>query len=231
MTQSPNTYLRASNQLGLNLDSNVDTNPDYLALQDAEVYFYRTFFSKQESDSYLYDLLSNTPWKHEQIRWYGKMIDLPRLTAWFGDEGKVYKYSGIVVEPHPWTPTLLKIKQAIEAKTGVTFNSVLLNLYRNGRDSVAWHSDDEPELGPEPIIGSVSFGETRPFNFRHKGQPNLRARVELSHGSYLIMKGRTQETWVHEIPKTSRQIRERINLTFRTIVEEAQPKSRVRPRS
>ncbi len=190
-----------------------------LPLPDAEVYFYRVFFSAAESDRFLTELLEKTPWKQEQIRWYGKLINLPRLTAWYGDAGKVYKYSGITVEPNAWTDSLLKIKALIEAATGVVFNSVLLNLYRDGRDSVAWHSDNEAELGPQPVIGSVSFGETRPFNFRHKKTPSLRAKVELSHGSYLLMKGPTQDCWVHEIPKTSRKVRERINLTFRTIVD------------
>lgn len=188
-------------------------------MDDAEVYFTPAFFKAEESNAYLADLLKNARWSQEKIRWYGKTLDLPRLTAWYGDEGKVYKYSGITVVPDPWTPTLLKIKDAIEQVSGLVFNSVLLNLYRDGKDSVAWHSDDEPELGPEPTIGSVSLGEARVFKFRHKRDKAIQASVMLTHGSYLLMKGRTQEAWIHEIPKTSRAISPRINLTFRFIKE------------
>jgi alkylated DNA repair dioxygenase AlkB len=199
--------------------ASLETEPEVLNLPDAEVYFYRAVLPKSQSDVLFQELLKSTPWKQEQIRWYGKLMDLPRLTAWYGDEGKVYKYSGITVEPNPWTPPLLTIKAAVEERSGTTFNSVLLNLYRSGRDSVSWHSDDEPGLGLHPVIGSFSLGETRTFNLRHKADPSLRAKVDLSHGSYLLMKGQTQAQWLHEIPKTSRQIGPRINLTFRTIVE------------
>lgn len=211
---------RISNQLALSINGpEPEAAVDRLDLPDAEIYFYRAFFSKEESDRYFAELLNETPWRQEQIKWYGKMMDLPRLTAWYGDQGKAYRYSGITVEPNAWTPTLLAIKHAIEKETGATFNSVLLNRYRSGRDSVAWHCDDEPGLGPEPVIGSVSFGETRPFNMRHKRRSDAKTKIELSHGSYLLMKGRTQESWLHEIPKTTRSLGERINLTFRTIVE------------
>jgi alkylated DNA repair dioxygenase AlkB len=121
------------------------------------------------------------------------------------------------MEPEPWTPPLLEIKARIEEEAGVEFNSVLLNLYRDGRDGVAWHSDDEPELGPSPLIGSVSLGATRRFQFRLKSRKELRRELNLEHGSFLLMSGSTQRTWQHQVPKTSRRVEPRVNLTFRNI--------------
>ncbi|MBI3743295.1 MAG: alpha-ketoglutarate-dependent dioxygenase AlkB [Chloroflexi bacterium] len=188
-------------------------------LPDADVVFYRSFFSGDESDRFFEELTTHAAWKQERIKYYGKVMDLPRQTAWYGDEGKSYVYSGIRVDPQPWTATLLTIKRRVESVSEVTFNSVLLNLYRHGRDSVAWHSDDEPDLGPDPVIGSVSFGETRTFWFRHRRDHSLRFKIELPHGSYLLMRGQTQHFWVHQIPKTTRHCEPRINLTFRVIKE------------
>jgi alkylated DNA repair dioxygenase AlkB len=191
--------------------------PEKLLMPDAEVILYRTLFSQLQSDRYLRELLDTTSWKQQTIKVFGKPVQLPRLTAWYGDKGKSYRYSGIQEDPEPWTPTLLAIKGEIETDSGVLFNSVLLNLYRGERDSVAWHSDDEPELGTNPVIGSVSFGETRTFQLRHKKDKQLRVKVELTHGSYLLMKGRTQHCWQHQVPKTSARRGPRINLTFRVI--------------
>lgn len=190
---------------------------EQLELPDADVAFYPNFFSTQQSDVFFEDLQNNAAWKQEQIKFYGKLIDLPRLTAWYGDEGKTYTYSGIKVDPAPWTPTLLAIKKEIEAVSDITFNSVLLNFYRGERDSVAWHADDEQKLGENPVIGSVSFGETRTFQLKHKRNKDLKAKVILRHGSYLLMKGATQHNWFHQIPKESKARRPRINLTFRVI--------------
>lgn len=121
------------------------------------------------------------------------------------------------MEPEAWTPPHLEIKAAIERETGAVFNSVLLNLYRNGQDGVAWHSDDEPELGPEPVIASVSFGATRRFQLRHKTRKDLKHEFALTHGSLLVMRGPTQQHWDHQVPKTARPVEPRINLTFRAI--------------
>jgi alkylated DNA repair dioxygenase AlkB len=184
---------------------------------DAEVLFLPAFFSRPESDALFQALRDSTPWKQETITLYGKTVPLPRLTAWHGEQGKTYSYSGISADAVPWTPALLTIKERIEAASGVIFNSVLLNLYRNGRDSVSWHSDDEPELGTNPVIGSVSFGETRAFQFRHKKERHLRRQLELAHGSYLLMRGPTQHCWQHQVPKTRGPCGPRINLTFRVI--------------
>jgi alkylated DNA repair dioxygenase AlkB len=211
-------------------DSVGDSAFQNLNLTDADVQFFPSFLAPADSDRLFEELLRCANWKQEKIRWYGKQLELPRLTAWYGDEGKVYKYSGIIVEPDPWIRPLIEIKEKIEAVSGTRFNSVLLNLYRTGRDSVSWHSDDEPELGELPTIGSVSLGQTRPFHMRHKRDKSLRATVELTHGSFLLMKGTTQNCWIHEIPKSARSLRPRINLTFRDIKESADRRARRNPK-
>ncbi len=142
---------------------------------------------------------------------------MPRLTAWYGDEGRTYAYSGIVQTPIPWNDTLLTIKNRIEPLSNTIFNSVLLNRYRNGNDSVSWHSDDERELGKNPVIASVSFGQTRQFQFKNKHDSSRRMAIDLVDGSFLLMQGPTQHHWLHQIPKSKKEMKERINLTFRVI--------------
>lgn len=185
-------------------------------LLDAEIYLYEDFFTKQESEDFFLDLKENISWQQRQIKFWGKLLDEPRLTAWYGDDDASYSYSGIHLKPIPWTNTLLTIKQKIENFTQEKFNSVLLNLYRNGYDSMGWHSDDERELGQNPIIGSISFGATRKFQLKHK-KLNLSQDIELNSGSFLLMKGSTQHFWKHQIPKTKKLCSQRINLTFRFI--------------
>jgi len=194
-----------------------DPTPEILDLPDGDVAFYPAFFTGADADRQLQELRDTTAWRQESIKLYGKPVDIPRLTAWYGDGGAGYIYSGITNVPLPWTPTLLEVKQAVERPSGVVFNSVLLNRYRTGKDSVAWHSDDEKEFGENPVIASVSFGDTRTFQFRHKRRKDLKASVELTHGSLLIMRGATQHNWMHQIPKTTRDVGERINLTFRVV--------------
>ena len=188
-----------------------------IPIRDGILRFYPFLFSPKESEVFFTQLKENVKWKQEEIRIHGKIIPIPRLTAWFGDAGKTYMYSGITVEPEPWTPTLLEIKRKIEEVSNVTFNSVLLNYYRNERDSVSWHSDDEPELNKNPIIGSVSFGDVRTFQLKHKTDKTLKINKDLPDGSYLEMAGSTQHHWLHQIPKRTRKIGPRINLTFRII--------------
>ena len=188
-----------------------------IPIQDGELRLFPQLFLSEESNAYFSKLKKDVTWQQEEIKLYGKKIPLPRLTAWFGDEGKTYMYSGITVEPEPWTPTLSEIKNRIEEVSNVTFNSVLLNYYRNERDSVSWHSDDEPELGKDPIIGSVSFGDVRTFQLKHKTDKSLTISRDLPDGSYLVMTGSTQHHWLHQIPKRTRKIGPRINLTFRII--------------
>jgi alkylated DNA repair dioxygenase AlkB len=194
------------------------TLPSGESMPDGEVIIYRNFFEELESDQLFKELLGSINWRQDKIKMFGKEVDLPRLTAWYGDQGKSYKYSGINMNPDIWTPTLLLIKERVEKVIELNFNSVLLNLYRNGKDYVSWHSDDEPELDRNPIIASVSFGETRRFQLRHKLNEDLdTVEVALNHGGLLIMKGSTQHFWKHQVPKTSKLLKERINLTFRVI--------------
>jgi alkylated DNA repair dioxygenase AlkB len=189
-----------------------------LDLPEAEVVLDPAFFSAPEADRLLRELRDTTAWRQETLRFYGKQTAFPRLTAWYGDEGTSYLYSGIKNLPLPWTPALLEVKRAVETLAGVVFNSVLLNRYRTGKDSVSWHADDEPEFGERPVIASVSLGGTRSFQLKHKRRRELKASVELTHGSLLIMRSGTQANWLHQIPKTAKPVEERLNLTFRAIV-------------
>lgn len=160
-------------------------------------------------------LLAETDWREETVVIYGKRHLQPRLSAWYGE--KAYAYSGLRLQPTPFTPLLLTLRDAVEAATGHAFNSVLLNYYRNERDSMGLHSDDEPELGPRPAIASLSFGEARTFILKHK-HTRQTVRVPLTDGSLLLMAGDTQQYWLHGINKMTKSLQERINLTFRKIV-------------
>jgi alkylated DNA repair dioxygenase AlkB len=194
------------------------TQLNLISIPDAELMFYPNYFSQQESDIIWENLLTETNWRQDKIKLYGKEMNIPRLTAWYGDEGKSYTYSHITMNPIPWTPVLLSIKQRVEQIANISFNSVLINLYRHGQDSMGWHSDDEPELGKNPIIASVSFGGTRKFQLRHRFNKTLKkVDINLTHGSLLMMQAKTQEFWQHQIPKTAKFVNARINLTFRII--------------
>jgi alkylated DNA repair dioxygenase AlkB len=184
---------------------------------DGEVLYYRAFLHTGEADCAYGDLLQNVRWNQEFIQFYGKRHPIPRLTAWYGDHGARYTYSKIGNDPLPWSQTLLGLKHSIEDFTKQRFNSVLLNLYRTGADSVSWHADDEPELGPTPFIASLSLGTPRPFELRRADDQKKIERVTLEHGSLLVMFGASQQLWRHRIAKTSRPIGARINLTFRYI--------------
>jgi len=184
-------------------------------LPESDITLYKHFFNEPESRKFMVTLLDEIQWKQERISFYGKTYDLPRLTAWYGDPNKTYRYSGITVQSLPWIAVLEEIKSKIESVSRVKFNSVLLNRYRSGTDSVSWHSDDECQLGRHPVIGSVSFGQSRLFKLKHKSTKQ-RKHLELINGSYLLMKGATQDNWLHEIPKSKCQ-GERVNLTFRVI--------------
>lgn len=196
-----------------------EVSKEVLSMPDAKVIFYRNFFNREDSDELFRVLLEEINWRQDKMNVYGKEVNLPRKTAWYGDSNKSYTFSGIHLEPEPWTPTLLQVKERIEEVAEVEFNSVLLNLYRSGSDGISWHTDAERELGENPIIGSVSFGETRRFMFRHRYDKEMKAEVDLTHGSFLLMAGETQHFWQHQIPKTSRKIEPRINLTFRLIID------------
>ncbi len=185
---------------------------------DADIVHLPRFFDHAEQTRLADELLSTTAWRQDEMSMYGRSVAIPRLQAWYGDPGCSYTYSGIEMEALPWTRALLEVKAAVEPEAGVTFNSVLCNRYRDGADSVAWHADDEPELGIDPVIASVSFGAVRPFRFRHRFDPSLSFELVLEPGSVVVMRGATQARWHHQIPKTARPVGERINLTFRVIV-------------
>lgn len=185
--------------------------------KDGEVLFYPSFFSKEDSDRLFQSLLSTIVWEQYRIRFFGKMQDQPRLSAFHGDSGVTYTYSGKKLFAQPWNPDLLEIKERIETIINVKFSAVLLNLYRDGKDGIGWHSDAEKEHGTTHVIGSVSFGATRTFKLRHCEDKQLAVKMELAHGSYLLMQGETQLNWQHQVPKTTQPLTERINLTFREL--------------
>lgn len=183
-------------------------------LPDAEVRLDRTFLTVVEADRMFEQLREDTDWEQERTVMYGREVRAPRLTAWYGDAS--YKYSGVTHDPRPWTRLLQELRERVEAAADRSFNSVLLNFYRDGNDSVAWHCDDEPELGRAPVIASLSLGAERVFQLKHKSRSDLpRVDIMLPHGSLLIMAGVCQSHWKHQLPKRKGLRAGRINLTFR----------------
>jgi alkylated DNA repair dioxygenase AlkB len=176
------------------------------------------FLPTDKADSLLKALLNQVSWQQSQIRLYGRTVAEPRLSCWMGDSGAVYRYSGTVFTPKPWIAPVTLLKRAVEARSGQTFNSVLLNYYRNGRDAMGWHSDDEPELGPQPVIASMSLGGARRFLLREKRKGARSFGLSLAHGSLLLMHGDLQQRFQHALPRTLKSVDERINLTFRKIL-------------
>ena len=189
-----------------------------LPLPDAVFEFYPNFFSKEEADVLLNKLMNETPWQQDDITIFGKKIAQPRLTCLFGNEGKPYSYSGLTMQPHSWNPTLMFIKDKIEQTANQNFTTVLANLYRNEKDSNGWHADNEKELGRDPIIASVSFGEERKFQLKHNTNAEVKMNLNLKHGSLLLMREGSQIHYKHQIPKATQPKNTRINLTFRTIL-------------
>ncbi|MGZ4959802.1 MAG: alpha-ketoglutarate-dependent dioxygenase AlkB family protein [Methylomonas sp.] len=190
---------------------------DNLAPFDGELYLLSAFYSAAEADGYYLRLYQTLNWQAEQLLIYGRKVNVPRLMAWYGEANAHYRYSGVDHVPLPWTAELLALKDDVEATCGQSFNSVLANLYRDGQDSMGCHADDEKELGRNPRIASLSFGETRLLRFRHP-ESGCRLDLELAHGDLLIMAGQLQHHWRHELPKTRKPKLPRINLTFRRIV-------------
>ncbi|WP_116787818.1 alpha-ketoglutarate-dependent dioxygenase AlkB family protein [Flavobacterium psychrotrophum] len=184
----------------------------YFDLPDLDLMQYDSFIRKEEADHYYMKLLQYTPWHQYQMPMYDKMVTAPRMIAWYGRQEEDSE------EPQTWTPELLALRQKVETETGLKFNAVLLNLYRDGNDSVAWHSDREHKIGRNPNIASVTFGQTRPFRFRHKTNKAVgQVEIPLHHGTLLLMSGTTNTYWEHHIPKSARSLLPRINLTFRMV--------------
>jgi len=193
------------------------SEPIHFNLPDAEIIYYPNFYKLEEANFIFDQLKTEIPWQQDEIRVFGKIHLQPRLTALFGNEGKPYSYSNIKMQPHPWSSLLKKIKYYTESYSCTDFTNVLLNYYRDGKDSNGWHADNEKELGINPVIASVSFGAERVFQLKHNFIKNQRINIILGHGSLLLMKGTTQHFWKHQIPKTINPISSRINLTFRLI--------------
>nr|WP_262904666.1 alpha-ketoglutarate-dependent dioxygenase AlkB [Hymenobacter lucidus] len=192
-----------------------------MALPRAEVLLEPNFLPVDTAEALLRELTDTIAWRQESIKLFGKAVPQPRLTAWHGDPAAHYSYSGLSWQPQPWTPALQMLRNQVEAATGTRFNSVLLNLYRTGQDSMGWHADDEPELGDEPVIASVSLGATRRFRLKPRHTeltPHEPVTLELTSGSLLVMRGPTQRHWLHAVPKTVQLVGPRLNLTFRRII-------------
>jgi alkylated DNA repair dioxygenase AlkB len=188
-----------------------------LAIDD--VHYVEQALPRELADAALAQLIAETPWRQDHALIFGRRVALPRLTAWYGDAGTRYSYSGITMAPTAWTPLLGALKARAEAHAGAAFNSALLNYYRDGRDSVGWHADAEPELGRNPVIASLSLGATRRFEFRRRSPaPPESQSIVLEHGSCLVMAGAVQHLWHHRLPRAARVTAPRINITFRRIV-------------
>ncbi len=188
-----------------------------LSLPDADIEYYANFLAADVAWDTYRALLEGSDWRQENITVYGKSYPTPRLSSWVGDAGTDYRYSNMTMHPLPWTATLQVLREQVERASEHQYNSVLLNLYRDGQDSNGWHSDDEPELGVDPVIASLSLGGSRDFHLRHK-TTGEKFSIALEHGSLLIMRGATQRCWQHHIPKRAKA-NSRINLTFRTILK------------
>lgn len=199
------------------MSSMFSSNEIKLNLPQAEIIYYPHFFKTLEANYYYNLLLKNIPWQQDDINIFGKTHKQPRLTALFANNEKPYSYSNIIMRPHVFTKELEEIKTKIESQCNIKFTTCLANLYRNGQDSNGWHADNEKELGKNPIIASLSFGEERYFHLKHRKDNNLKKKIVLQNGSLLIMQGETQHHWLHQIAKTKKQIKPRINLTFRII--------------
>jgi len=196
--------------------SHENIEPIRLTLPNSDITYYPNFFSTGKASEYFNVLKIETDWQQDNITLFGKSYPQPRLTALYGDNEKHYSYSGITMFPKPFSSTLLEIKSKIEVVSETKYNVVLLNLYRHGNDSIGWHSDDEKELGKDPVIASLSFGAERMFHLKHNKE-KISFKIKLENGSLLLMKGATQHFWKHQIPKSKKINQLRINLTFRRI--------------
>ncbi len=192
-------------------------NGEWIEHDGLSLYWHPKFIETTLADTYYEALQANIQWQQGYIHLFGKTQKEPRLSAYYGDAEAQYQYSGRSMIPLPWNNTLLSLKKRISIDKEYHFNSVLCNYYRAGQDSMGWHSDDEPELGASPAIASISFGETRRFLLRQKKHHKNKLSISLAHGDLLIMSGETQANWQHHIPKSTKKLSPRINLTFRHI--------------
>ena len=189
-----------------------------LPIGDGGLQYAQHFLSLEQADRLFAELVTQVPWQQAEIRLFGKSVMTPRLSCWMGDASAVYRYSNTTFLPEPWLNSILALKNQLETAVGCTFNSVLLNYYRNGQDAMGWHSDDEPELGTRPVIASLSLGAERRFLLREKTKNARSMALQLAHGSLLLMQGDSQIKFQHALPRTAKSIGARINLTFRKIL-------------
>lgn len=189
-----------------------------LDMPDAEVTYTPNFLDQATTQLAIQELMTQVVWEQPRIKMFGREVLSPRLHGWYGDKQAIYKWSGRSWQPLTWTPVLIRLRGQVSEFTGQEFNSCLINRYRNGHDSMGLHADDEPELGVEPTIASISLGAARDFEFRHRMDSATRISIELESGSLLVMAGTTQTFWKHHLPKRLRVSEERLNLTFRNIV-------------
>lgn len=187
-------------------------------LPDAQLRYYQNFLSSEVADHYYEALLKNIPWQQDNVKVFGKVYAQPRLTSLHSNTLDTYTYSGLTLKPNPMIPELLELLYQIQGVCNHDYNCVLLNLYRDGADSNGWHADNEKELGKQPQIASFSLGASRFFHFKHRRIKEENYKMELHHGSLLLMEGVMQEHWLHQIPKTKKPMQPRINLTFRKII-------------
>jgi alkylated DNA repair dioxygenase AlkB len=197
-------------------ENSIDKTKNWLP-KDGTVNYYGKLINRQQADNYLEKLLHTIEWRNDEAIIFGKKIITKRKVAWYGEKLFEYTYSNTTKYALPWTKELLELKIVIEKETGETFNSCLLNLYHNGEEGMAWHSDGETDLKKDGAIGSLTFGAERKFAFKHK-QTNEKVELVLEHGSLLVMKDTTQTFWLHRLPPTKLITKPRINLTFRTII-------------
>ena len=191
---------------------------EIVAHNDLKVRIEKNFFNQVDSNELLKKLISDLPWESMAIKMFGKDITIPRLQCWVGDKGCDYKYSGKKLNRQNWTTDLIMIREKIYKELNIDFNSVLVNYYRDGKDSMGWHSDDEKELGPNPTIASISLGSERDLVFRNKINKEV-LPIPQTHGCLILIDGKTQKNWQHAIKKTRKVIGPRINLTFRNIID------------
>ncbi|MCC4264709.1 alpha-ketoglutarate-dependent dioxygenase AlkB [Oceanimonas baumannii] len=239
-SNEPPLPFRFPDQIGYKLNWSEKLHGYHIAIPNGQLFYSERFFSKKISDRCLEYFQENSNfdwhrakwkdisdvesidfrnirWKQDSINLYGKKLPLPRLTSWYGDQGRDYTYSGITSKPNDWNDGLLYLKREIERCFGLQFNSVLLNWYRDGEDYLNWHSDDEKELGKNPVIASANFGETRDFAVRRKDDKDQKLVIPLKHGTLLVMSGELQHFWEHSVPKRKKVSGSRFNLTFRNI--------------
>ena len=192
---------------------------DRCDLPNADWHYTPGFLSSVDADGLLEALLALPDWAPDRIRMFGREYSTPRSIAWYGDPGATYRYSGVMHQPLAWPACIADLRERLRRETALEFNGALANYYRDGRDSMGWHSDDERGLGTRPVIASVSVGATRRFLLRHRTRRDVATvEIELGHGSLFVMRGATQKLWKHSLPKSSRCVGARVNLTFRQVL-------------